>query len=744
MSTPDHTTTLSEADETPDHTIEVPEDDHSIVATDIFHSTDLFTEILSHLPVRYRWCLAMADRGTYRAYQARHTHQYRVEGCGVELYFAPHPGTIQTVNCEGARARTLTVRYNTHKTILNHQRKHMHKVDLIRDILRLPTRGISLLAPTSYGKTLMAATIAFQYRGGGGDDDSRPGVYRLGDEIRPQDRTWLIVPNKCIENQLAELEKAYPGCIRWDDPYHSPVIVMQHVPTGPDGTDRGKWMKGYAAHRIPNYITGQVEWRNGWQVTNERFLIKYRLNHLGAPLSPHNKVIVLGHGALRTCNNLRAYEDDDVRRQPTYEVVWPDMRSGLLLIDEAHMRSDSIQSLMGMPEARPDGHIITMSATKHLAPRTGQIVVTQYSVEAATIAAEKPLYTMRPQYYETHEEMDRSLVAAIVAGHKRIMYAIGASKQCTSQAYEGVRSLLLSGVSRSSAQIGYASGNNIATAIKWFNDGGHNVTKILVARAVDVTVGFNIHADYVLVAAHGRSVHAHCTEEGWAKVRREALHGQMTHRRGHADLMIVTALHQLIGRFVRIHNNNESIPITIGYHGPYRVGPDQLAIDELATRTLIAATNVRQTIGMRIGLTELNVRCLALCRVIPDLVLDMDEPTLLYHLYPTVSAPKRIDTKTIVGYSPALTAWLRKDLRPNLEWTYLASPIDADVAVNNTTPTILYERRPGHVMPYHYIEDPTASGGSRLCHTTGEEKRAVLEHVARLRTRYLRLRGLES
>ena len=709
-------------------------DTSTVTHEDILHVTDLFSLIVAFLPVRHRWRLAILDKGTYRAYQARYTHQYKVKGCGVELFFAPHEVTIKSnETVEVGRDRAIT------------QRRTMHKTELIEHILRFETPGISLLAPPSYGKTLMAAILAFQYRGNG----NRADTYKLGDEITPSDRVWLIVPNKCIENQLAELEKAYPGCIKWDDPYHSPVVVTQSLPTAKSastGKPRGKDMVAYALNRLPLHIivemtqgahsTRQLPTRSDW-LDSPRYTTRDDDKHLNEELSPYNKVVVIGHSLFQGC-------DGRYLGMPigSYYIhyVWPTMCDGLMIIDEAHMRITTTSYLLKRPEARPGGHVIALSATKHGAVKMSTDV-TCYTVASQMMVEEKPLYTIRQQYYPSYEAMVDTLDAAIASGAKRIVYAISnrVAKQVTiasNHLLERYPKSISRGKETSSVRIILANGKSVATSIDTFNapdEPGTSTVRILVAGVTTIGVGLNIHADWVLVASHPNCLDRSSEIPGGRKTKTDSwVNG--------VPSITPPALHQLVGRFVRIHNHNEVIPITVAYHGPWRMDPAEHQVDELALRVIIAAFRLRQENDSNNVLTELWHRCAAIIHLIPD-VAAMDDATLLYHLYPACKAYKHLYAD-LPCYSEALSKWLKKAFG---QWIHTIEIGFAPEDLTNDDPLPEECNERPEELARHlaidrrnlYIRDPP--GAYRLPRTRGEACRAIVQHIEQLKVEYIEL-----
>ena len=708
---------------------------YPIAYEDVFHVTDLVSEIVSRLPVRHRWRLATLDKGTYRAYQARYTHQYKVEGCGVELYFAPHTVRAQTSEESSVESGLW------HKVS---QRRTMHKVELIRELLCSETPVASLLAPTSYGKTLMAAILAFQYRG----DGNKKRIYRLGDKVNDDDRAWLLVPNKCIENQLAELEKAYPGCIDWAVPDLSPVIVIQYAVSiiSTTGHRRGNAMRDYAMQRLPDRLSG--DYSDTGEIIRERWLEpQYRLgNRLrGHTLSPYNKVIVLGHHVMMSAQLYRGGQN------PHFDMVWPPAQSGLLIIDESHKRSGMVSSIVGVPAARPNGRAILLSATKHvnvesLGHATG--CVTYYDVAANVIADEKPLYTIRPQYYESADHVIESLREAVGRGAKRIVcvaHCVGMRIATLSAALvkSSIVATLIKEGSYGRVTVTLANGKYMTKTIEEFNtpDGADiSSIRVMVADTTSIGVGLNIHADHVLIVGHNMYEHAY-------DVRRSHPYHPTLESEGYQDrihyasLMTPTNLHQLVGRFVRIHNHNESIPITLAYCGPFRVAKTESPIDELAVRAIIAAFRLKQDDGAKgISLPTLDARCLALTYLVPN-PLDWDDLTILYHLHPTSSAARvayrdlpcrsaPLD-RMLAMYMGEADAWVGNVKDKDDPECYDSTPTNQD----HWTPTRYDACDPLRSRLFRYIEDEEL-GGYRAPTTQGETKIALLQHIERCKKKY--------
>lgn len=767
------------------------ETDHSTVETlivnyeDVLHVPDIVTEIVSHLPVRQRWRLALLDKGTYRAYQSRYTHQYKVEGCGVELYFAPHmveikaPEEASQPSNDPTKVRMVT----SHRT--------MHKVDLVRELLSCDTPVASLLAPTSYGKTLMAAIIAFQYRGER-SRGSRGVTYRLGDEVAPEDRAWLLVPKKCIENQLAELEKAYPGCIQWEDPYHSPVVVMDYaisLKVIGSTEKRDKAMYTYASERLPDFIVGPYSSTDDIVVSQWLDARSRRYDdgpsRLSQPLSPHNKVIVLSHSAIRRCGLTGAHG------LPPPDMVWQPARSGLIIVDEAQLRTTAVQQVVGVPSARSKGRALLLSATKHVnveASMEARGLVSYYEVAANTIADEKPLYTIHSQYYPSTESILDSLRELVRGGTAtRIVvanYRSGGGYTGSYTTYElwEVIAKVFAGpelvpepkkrtkkVTTTRAEAIVTLGNNqgktLARTLEQFNqpdevDGG--LPRILVADVCAIGVGLNIHADHVLILTH----------DVYDTFKWEANHsrpptfishysmsaGPTYDRSYYARIISPSTLHQLVGRFVRIHNRNESIPITLIYNGPYRVAPSAQIVDELAIRALIAAFRLRQDAGAKnMILGNLDDKCLALALIVPN-ALEWDDLTILFHLYPGTSGVAAA-YKGLPCYSTPRQKWLTKYMSDASKWVHLyhtthvagydaAAPLYRHPHGWYTIEDCTFHQYNLRIWPDTYVDDNTAgrvryryirderTGLYREPTTTGEECKAVVDYVALSKREY--------
>jgi hypothetical protein len=91
----------------------------------------------------------------------------------------------------------------------------MDKEIVLKDILTSSKRIVSIVAPPSYGKTLLQLLIVFtKYK------------YNIGDDvINDEERFLLVIPVTCVNTYLDELNKHWPNSFNRKNPGVSPVLL---------------------------------------------------------------------------------------------------------------------------------------------------------------------------------------------------------------------------------------------------------------------------------------------------------------------------------------------------------------------------------------------------------------------------------------------------------------------------------------------------------------------------------------